>query len=155
MKRAGLLAIAASLTLGGCVERTIDVRSNPPNALVFMNDQEAGRTPFSHRFIWYGTYEVQVRKDGYQTLKTASPVIAPWWQWVPFDFVAEVLPFHFQDNHTLRYTLKPVQEKQENPDVLIGRAQQLREQLEYGKSGPSTRPAPSPATRPARKTDRG
>jgi len=133
----------------------MDVRSNPPNALVFMNDQEAGRTPFTRRFTWYGTYEVQVRKEGYQTVKIGSPVIAPWWQWVPFDFLAEVLPFHFQDSHTLTYSLKPIQESQETPDELIEHAQQLRERLDYGKEGPQTRPAPKPATRPARKTAQG
>ena len=155
MRRASFFVAISAVALGGCVERTMDVRSNPPNALVFMNDQEAGRTPFTRRFTWYGTYEVQVRKEGYQTVKIGSPVIAPWWQWVPFDFLAEVLPFHFQDSHTLTYSLKPIQESQETPDELIEHAQQLRERLDYGKEGPQTRPAPKPATRPARKTAQG
>lgn len=152
MRRAPLLIATGALALSGCVERSIDVRSNPPNALVYMNDQEAGRTPFTQRFIWYGTYEVEVRKEGYQTVKTASPVIAPWWQWVPFDFLAEVLPFHFHDTHSLSYSLQPIQEQKETPDELIQRAQQLRERLDYSKGGPSTRPAPKPGAQPAGKS---
>ena len=106
----------------GCVERTLTVHSDPPGALVYLNDQEVGRTPFTKRFIWYGTYDVQVRKEGYQTLKTQTPVIAPWWQWLPFDFVAEVVPASFKDPHAVSYTLKPQSQEQVNPDAIVQRA---------------------------------
>lgn len=141
----------AALALDGCVERTLTVTSNPPNALVFMNDEEAGRTPFTKPFVWYGTYEVQVRKEGYEPLKTATPVIAPWWQWVPFDLIAELLPMRLEDSHAVRYTLAPAQPQLDDPDALVERAQQLREQLESGIVSPQTRPTTRPATRAAPK----
>jgi hypothetical protein len=146
-----MIAGAAALTLGGCVERTLTIQSNPPNALVFMNDEEAGRTPFTRPFVWYGTYDVQVRKEGYETLKAATPVIAPWWQWVPFDFVAELIPVHLEDAHTVRYSLAPARPQLADPDALIQRGQRLREQLEFGKLGPQTRPATQSTTRPSHK----
>lgn len=124
------------------------VQTDPPHALVFMNDQEAGRTPFTRRFVWYGTYEVEVRKEGYQTLKTTAPVIAPWWQWVPFDFIAELLPLHLHDSHALHFVLQPIHPGSETPDELIHRADQLRARLEFGTQGPQTKPAVTqPATR--------
>ena len=50
---------------GGCgVERTLQIESNPPGALVHLNGEEVGRTPMRKAFVWYGTYDVQLRKDG-------------------------------------------------------------------------------------------
>lgn len=132
--------------LSGCVERTLTIQSNPPGALVYMNDQELGRTPLSHRFLWYGYYDVQVRKDGYQTLNTTTPIIAPWWQWVPFDFIAEILPVRLEDSHSVSYTLKPLSAVQIDPQAIVDRGQALGEQLESGH--PTTRRAKT-TTRPA------
>jgi len=42
-------------------------------------------------FTWYGRYDVEIRKDGYDTLKTPQMVKAPWWGWVPFDLFAELV----------------------------------------------------------------
>lgn len=131
--------------LGGCVERTLTIRSNPPGALVYMNDQELGRTPLSRRFLWYGYYDVQVRKEGYQTLNTTTPIIAPWWQWVPIDFVAEILPLRLEDSQFVSYTLKPLSAQQVDPQSIVDRGQALGEQLESGhpttrRSRPTTRP---------------
>ena len=129
----------------GCVERSMDVTSNPPGALVTANDQEVGRTPFTRQFIWYGTYEVQVRKEGYQTLKTGTPVIAPWWQWMPFDFIAEILPLRLEDHHEISYTLKPFSDEHFDPEAMARRAQGLRERLDEVQS---------PATQPSKKVEK-
>lgn len=157
-------ALAAGLGGGGCVEREIQVNSEPQGALVYLNDQEVGRTPLRQDFTWYGTYDVSVRKEGYQTLKTTSPVIAPWWQWVPFDFIAEVLPFRLKDTHALGYTLKPTPETAVDPERLVQRGEEMRDRLESGEKPvktaktrpattwvsrrPQTRPTTSPALSP-------
>jgi hypothetical protein len=143
------LALAAGLVGGGggCVEREVQINSDPQGALVYLNDQEVGRTPLRQDFTWYGTYDVSVRKEGYQTLKTTAPVIAPWWQWVPFDFVADVLPFRLKDTHALSYTLKPIPETAEDPDRLVQRGEAMRDRLESGE-----KPVKTPKTRPAATT---
>jgi hypothetical protein len=139
-------SVLLAALLGGCVERTLTVQSDPPGALVFMNDQEVGRTPLTRRFIWYGYYDVQVRKEGYQTLNTTTSIIAPWWQWVPFDFVAELLPLRLEDSHLVSYTLKRLSNVQIDPESIVDRGQVLGERLESGH--PTTRTA-KPTTRPA------
>ena len=139
MRRLAVLLLAC--VCGGCVERTLTVTSTPPDALVYLNDQEVGRTPFKKRFLWYGWYDVQVRKTGYKTLKTSSAVIAPWWQWIPFDFVAEVLPIRFPDDHPLTYHLEPLSQAQVDPEAISDRGQALREKLESSRM-------PQPATKP-------
>ena len=136
----------------GCVERTLTIASNPPDALVHLNDQEVGRTPFSRRFLWYGTYEVQVRHEGYETLNTATPVIAPWWQWVPFDLLAELAPLKLYDEHRISYTLKPLSRVQVDPEAIVERGERLAERLESGRPKPPPRRPKStprhPTTRP-------
>lgn len=137
-----LLALAA-----GCVRRTLDIRSDPPGAIVSLNGVEVGSTPLRRDFTWYGTYDVELRKQGYETLKTTGKVIAPWWQWVPIDLVAELFPLH--DRHRLAYTMEPISEAAVDPAQMIDRAADLRRQLESSRytRTPSTQPAP--ATRPA------
>jgi len=142
-KLAAMITVAGSV--GGCVTRTLTVRSNPPGALVYMNDQEIGRSPVTRNFLWYGIYDVELRKEGFESIKTTTPVIAPWWQWIPVDFLAEFFPV--EDHHDLMYTLRPASEAQAEPDLLIRRGEDLREQLVSSRS-PATRPTTKPTTRP-------
>jgi hypothetical protein len=129
----------------GCVRRSLTVTSNPPGALVYLNGQEFGRTPVTRDFTWYGNYDVALRKDGYETLKTNGKVIAPWWQWVPFDLPAELLPLH--DKHTLSYRLKPTSEAAVAPDAMLARAERMRGQLQstHNTRAPATVPTTAPA----------
>lgn len=136
-------AVGAAFVCGGCVERTMTIESRPPGALVSLNDQEIGRTPASREFTWYGTYDVELRQEGYEPLRTSSKVWAPWWQIPPFDLIAELAPFRLQDNHRLVYAMQPPTTRQANPDELVIRGERLRAQLESSArtKRPSTRPA--------------
>ena len=130
----------------GCgVERTLQIESNPPGALVYLNGEEAGRTPMRKAFVWYGTYDVQLSKEGYRTLDTETKVWAPWWQIPPIDLVAELIPLPLQDNHVVSYRMNPVTERQTDPEQVIERAVEMRGRL---RSSPNTRPR-NPSTKPA------
>ena len=143
-----VVAVLASWP-AGCVERTLVIDSDPPGALVYLNDQEIGRTPLKREFTWYGWYDVAVRMEGHETLKTSSPVIAPPWLWVPFDLVMELLPFPVQDRHRLHYTLKPVTEEEVSPERMLERAEELKGRLEgKGTTKPATRPTTKVQSRP-------
>jgi hypothetical protein len=142
-----------ALFCGGCgVERTLTITSDPPGAMVTLNDQEIGRTPVTRDFTWYGTYDVELRLDGYQTLKTTGKVWAPWWQVPPIDLAAELAPWESHDHHALQYTLTPESAEEPNPQGELVRAERLRARLEGSEVGrPATRPAlhVHPATKPA------
>ena len=56
---------------------------------------------------------------------SAQTVIAPWWQWVPIDFVAELFPL--TDHHDLCFTLHPPGELEQNPELLVRRGEELRD----------------------------
>ncbi len=121
---AGLLA--AVCVLPGCVRRTLTIQSEPDGALVFLNDEEVGRTPVTTDFTWYGDYEVILRREGCQTLHTHTEIKAPWYQLPPIDFFFEVLwPGHIVDARDIDFELEP----QELPtrEELVDRAQVLRD----------------------------
>jgi hypothetical protein len=141
-----LLVIMGALAFGGCVRRTMTINSDPPGALVWMNDQEVGRTPLTRDFTWYGHYDVQVRKEGYQTLDTNMSVIAPFWQWPPLDLFVELLPLGLHDSRNISYNLQPATTQPANPSAMLARAAEMREHL---VSSPHTRvPTTAPTTAP-------
>lgn len=124
-----LLATAAAIALvgvTGCVRRTISISTQPPHALVFLNDQEIGRSTVTTDFLWYGDYDVIIRKEGYQTLKTNWEIKAPWYQMIPFDFFAEVLwPGHIHDQHSRHFVLEPAEPP--STEQLTERAMEARD----------------------------
>lgn len=125
-----LTMIYAATLLGGCVERKLTITSEPAGALVYMNDREVGRTPIETDFLWYGNYDVQVRREGYQTINQPQKLTAPWWQWPPFDLFAEMMPNHPTDRQSMHFTMTPAQPEDVTAETLIDRAGQLQAKLE-------------------------
>lgn len=119
---AALLIVSSS----ACVRRTITITTEPPNARVFLNDQEVGRSAVTTDFLWYGDYGVTIRKEGFETLQTNWVIKPPWYQRVPLDFFAEVLwPGQLHDSHAQHYVLEPA--KTPTQEELIGRAVETRD----------------------------
>jgi hypothetical protein len=97
---------AALLALTGCVERTLTITSTPEGADVWVDGKNVGATPVDVPFSWYGTREIVVEKDGYETRNTKETIDPPWWQYPVLDLMTDVLiPATFTDQRTLDYTL--------------------------------------------------
>ena len=109
MKRAVTLAVLIGLTLSsvGCVHRQLTIRSEPPGAVIFMNDKRVGVTPHTYDFVWYGSYRMTLEKPGYERLEDRVLIKAPFYLWIPFDFVIEALPVTIRDTKALSYQLVP------------------------------------------------
>jgi hypothetical protein len=125
---AAVLAVAIMICVSvlGCVRRTMTITTDPPQARVFLNDQEIGRSEVSTDFLWYGDYDVVIRKEGYQTLQTNWTIEPPWYQWIPFDFFAEVLwPGWVHDLRTQHFALTPATAPTE--EEVIERAEGVRQ----------------------------
>ena len=148
-RRISLLTIFLLFT--GCVEQTMTIKTDPPGALIYLNDLEVGRTPLTRDFTWYGNYDVEVRKDGYQTLKTHQWVVAPKYLWVPFDLFMELQPTTVKDHHDLFFKMEPETAAALDPGPVISRAEELKADLESSKftRKPSTQPATRPTSIPA------
>jgi hypothetical protein len=101
-----LLAVAAGMT--GCVERQYIIKTNPPHAIAFDNNQPVSATPADNQFEFYGIHRFTIVKDGYQTLQVDQPIPRPWYQYFPFDFVAEnLVPYTIRDVRVFEYALVP------------------------------------------------
>ena len=126
--RAAVLALAVVPLLGaatGCVQRRMTIRSNPPGALVYVDDYQVGTTPVSHDFVYYGTRKIRLVKDGYETLTVRQPFPLPWYQICPLDFVTENLgPWEIRDERVVDLAMQPAGAVA--PESVVTRAEQVR-----------------------------
>ena len=130
MKQAGFIVAGLSVGLGGCLERRVSITSEPPGAVVTMNDVELGRTPVEADFTYYGVYDLRIEHEGYEPLRTTARASTPVYDYVPFDLAATAMPFtlkkvvpwHFELAASPELTLPPEQAQAE----LIERAKKLR-----------------------------
>ena len=136
-----LLAVAALALLPGCVRRRLMVRSNPPGAMVYVDNQPIGQTPCATSFTYYGTREIRLVKPGYETLTINQPIPAPWYQVPPLDFFSEnVAPNEIQDFRTVTFNLAP--QVMVPTDQLIARGEQLRSGTQQGAVLPANAALP-------------
>jgi len=127
MRRHSAIAAAACLLLlvpGGCVERKLTITSEPEGALVYLSSQEVGRTPLSMPFTWYGDYEVILRKEGYETLKTHLNVTPPLYEVPPLDLFSELAPWTYRVHKSAHFTL--AEKAPVDDERLLDRAEDLR-----------------------------
>ncbi len=150
IKRAAYFISVLLLVGGGCVDRIMTITSDPEGAVVYLNDQEIGRTPFTHDFQDYGNYEVEVRKDDYQTVKGNQVMEEPWWQLIPLDLITDLAPWHLKDIRHYHYTMLPASTEPADAQVMLTRAAQIRALLLSSKN---TRiPTSLPTSEPGRMT---
>jgi hypothetical protein len=139
MKCFKILVVGAICCLSaGCVERELSIASDPPGALLYLNDVEVGRTPIKVPFEWYGTYDVRLQVDAPATqpghpalhyyLHTARAAKAPWYEYIGPDLLAELSPFKFKDVKYWAFAMEP----QPNPSdqQMIESARELRKDLD-------------------------
>ncbi|MDZ4659736.1 MAG: PEGA domain-containing protein, partial [Bythopirellula sp.] len=130
------VVLAGLMLLPGCVRRRLMVRSNPPGAMVYVDNQLIGTTPCATDFIYYGTREMRLVKAGYESLTINQPIPAPWYQIPPLDFVSENLtPHKIQDFRTVSYDLVP--QVIVPTEQLLGRAEELRASTLQGSQLPA------------------
>ena len=123
------LALGTLLVAGGCVRRRLAVRSNPPGALVFVDNQQIGTTPCSVDFTYYGTREIRLVKPGYETLTVNQPIPTPWYEIPPIDFVSEnLVPGKIMDHRTASFQMQP--QLIVPTEQLVDRANQLRQETQ-------------------------
>ena len=126
LKSSGYL-FAFLVILTSCAERKITIRSNPPDAIVLVDGQKKGVTPSTFNFTFYGTREITLQKEGYQTLKTSAKIKAPFMHIFPFDLLMLLVPYPITDHHVLSYQLQLY--RQQDEKKLMKQAEALKIQL--------------------------
>lgn len=157
-----MLVGLALLTATGCVRRRLTVRSNPPGAVVYVDNQRIGTTPCSVDYVYYGTREIRLTMQGYETLTVNQPLPAPWYELPGLDFVSEnLVPTTITDARTVSFNLR--RELLVPAEQIIARGEQLRRQATPSGLAPFVTPvggvaplnnatapfAPPPSTTPA------
>lgn len=132
-----VLAAGHLLFAPGCVRRRLTVRTNPPGAQVFVDDQEIGTTPCSAPFVYYGTRKITVMKDGYKTETIFQKIPPPWYEYPPLDFLVEnAVPREIRDERIVDVQLSP--QELVPQQKLLDRATTLRDSARSGTVTPMT-----------------
>jgi adenylosuccinate lyase len=107
-----LVACCLSLVAGGCVRRALTIETDPPGAVVYLNDVVRGVSPATFDFEWYGWHRLMLQKTGYERVEARRVLRAPPYLWIPLDLAVELLPYPVRDRRVWRYTLRPLEEPQ-------------------------------------------
>jgi hypothetical protein len=144
-----VLLIAAVVLSAGCVRRRMTVRTNPPDAQVYVDNYPIGKSPVSTPFTYYGTREIRLVRDGYETQTTKQRFLPPWYELPGLDFVSENLwPAEVRDERVLDFQMVP--QRIVPTDQLIGRGENLRHASQVGYISPMPFAGPGSADAPPR-----
>ncbi len=122
-----LILILVTLTASGCMRRRMTITSDPPGAMVYVDDYAIGQTPVSHNFTYYGTRNFRLEMDGYETVNEQKEIKSPWYEVPPLDFVTDNLtPCEVKDNREFNFVMQP--QKAESEEDVVSRGAQLRDQ---------------------------
>jgi hypothetical protein len=121
-----LVGISLSVCFGvGCVQRRLMVRSQPEGALVTIDNHAVGRTPVKVPFVYYGTRQIQLEKEGFKTVRVKERIRTPWYEKFPLSFFSNNFALReIRDERLLDFELEPKSQVEEN--LLLDRANELR-----------------------------
>lgn len=139
-----LLNAGCGLFHSGGVRRRLTVRTDPPGAAVYVDNQYVGTSPTATATTYYATRQIEVVKDGYRHEKVLRTFRPPWYQLPPLDFVTDTLwPKKIRDERIVDITMVPQQVI--SSEELQTRANGLRIQAAQGVATPLP-PTISPGT---------
>ena len=135
---------AGALLLGGCMDRALVVRTDPPGAHVWVNGVDRGTTPLRLPYVRDGRFRVRIEKPGYETV--ADEVTTPTRiDAVPGpDFFYENGPGRRVRETTADYRLVPLTQRsvsEADLQAILERAQAFRREAEAAAAEAGT-PAP-------------
>lgn len=126
MFRSAVLLLA--LASGGCVERFINVKSEPAGATVMLDDVKIGVTPVDIPYTWYGKRLLVVDLPEYVSVREVLAINPPWWQYFPLDFITDVLiPFTLTYRSEFAFKLEKAVVTEKEVEAVKRRAAELRE----------------------------
>lgn len=127
----GLLLVVVCVFQVGCIHRRVTLQSDPPGALVLIDGEERGYTPYSMDFTYYGTREIQLVKPGFETLTVMQKIRKPWYQVFPIELFSDNLwPCQTTDRNSYFYRMQ--RHRIVPDDELLNRANGLRTESQVG-----------------------
>lgn len=127
----GLAAGGLCVLVGtGCIERTIHVTSEPPGAMVWVNDVEVGRTPVDVEYEWEGAYDVRLMLEGYEGVWEKRIVKGEAHDLPGLDLLATVAPARFRSEARWHFELRRADD---DVDRLMERGREMEQRSVGGK----------------------
>lgn len=110
--------------------------------MVYVDKQKIGVSPISTAYTYYGTREIEVTADGYNTQRVLRNMRPTWYELPGLDFFAENLwPFELRDERTIDITMVPATQK--TPEELLANGEAFRIQSSQSvATGPPTAVVP-------------
>jgi len=133
-----MVCLVSNLAFCGCVIRTLTIDSEPPGAMVYLDDEPIGLTPVTTRFTYYGTRKIAVEKTDvegrllYERKTVFEKIDPPYYQYFPLDFFSElILPVKLEDEHYFSYQLESLRQKPKEgrKKEVLKNAEELKERL--------------------------
>lgn len=113
-----------------------------------IDNHNIGITPCSTDYTYYGKRNIQLIRDGYETLNDSRWILPPWYEIPPLDVVTEnVIPYELRDERIIDYQLMP--QKVVPTQQLLGRAENLRQTTHLESVAPTANPRPFSGLFPA------
>ncbi len=134
-----LIIVAAVFAFSGCVTRSITVKTEPSNALVYIDNELIGESPVTMPFTFYGTRKIMIERkdeDGALTHERTiafEKIKAPTYQIFPLDFFSELLwPFKIKDDQVFSYNLVELESLsiKERQAKMLNNADELRQRVD-------------------------
>lgn len=115
----------------GCVQRRLQIRSQPEGAFVSIDRQPVGSTPLSVPYTYSGSREIQLEMDGFKTVRVEQNVRPAWFDRFPISLISNNFAFReIRDDRVFDFELEP--KESVNESVLYERASDLRNNIQRG-----------------------
>lgn len=121
--RITLVTLVLCTLVSGCVRRTVRITTEPSGALIWLNHQEIGRTPVEVDFTHTGTYDLVIRKKGWEPIISEAPMGMSIYTAPGIDLALEVMPLRMQRLVEWHIELVP---RDQDHAALIERADDMR-----------------------------
>ena len=119
------------LAMTGCVNRRVIVRTQPEGAFVTLDGTPIGTTPLAAHYVYGGSRDIQIEKDGFETIKQKVDLTDPFFLRPPLSFFTENFsPVEIRHQPVLDFQLQTKQRI--NSEVLLQRASTLRGNVRRG-----------------------
>ena len=120
-----------SLCFSGCVQRRLQIRSQPEGALVSVDRQPVGSTPVSVPYTYHGTREIQLEKDGFKTVRVEQNIRPAWFDRFPVSLISNNFAFReIRDDRVFDFAMEP--KEPVNESMLYDRANDMRRNIQRG-----------------------
>lgn len=125
------MLLFAVVGLSGCASRRVVVRTEPEGAAVAIDGIPQGYSPVAVSYVYGGSRDIQIEKDGFETIKQRVDLSDPWYLRPPVSFLTENFsPVEIRHQPVLDFQMAP--KKQVNGAVLLQRANTLRDNVRRG-----------------------